>query len=65
MLFYSRKNRPFELGPYPLERLPHDISILEDEIQRPRVLRLPSHKRSNTNSFSEAIEKYKGMVGLV
>ena len=61
MLFYSRKNRPFELGPYPLERLPHDISILEDEMQRPRVLRLPSRKRSNTNSFSEAIEKYKGM----
>ena len=28
MIFFSRKNRPFELGPYPLERLKHDAKIL-------------------------------------
>ena len=61
MLFYSRKNRPFELGPYPLERLSKESSILDVEAQRPKVLRPKVDKKANTNTFSQAIEKYKGM----
>ena len=34
MLFYSRKNRPFELGPYPLERLSHEKSIFAVEAEK-------------------------------
>ena len=29
MIFFSQKNRPFELGPYPLERLKRNENILK------------------------------------
>jgi reductive dehalogenase len=61
MIFFSRKNRPFELGPYPLERLSHDKSILAVEAARPRVSPPPPRDNSNANSFSRALEKYQGM----
>jgi len=61
MLFYSRKNRPFELGPYPLERLPHDKSILAIEENKPKVLRPATAINLNENSFSKAVAKYKRM----
>ena len=68
MLFYSRKNRPFELGPYPLERLSHDKSIIAIEANKPQVFRPEIAINKNENSFSKAISKYKGMfseVGVV
>ncbi len=61
MLFFSRKNRPFELGPYPLERLSHEKSIFAVEAEKSKVLRPKEVKKLNANSFSKAIEKYKVM----
>ena len=63
MLFYSRKNRPFELGPYPLERLSHSKSIIAIEANKPKVSRPGITINNNENSFSKAISKYKGMFG--
>ena len=28
MILFSNKDRPFDLGPYPLERLPRDDSVV-------------------------------------
>ena len=39
MIFFSNKNRPFELGPYPLERLKRDRLVLKIEGQRPKISR--------------------------
>jgi len=39
MIFFSNKNRPFDYGPYPLERLKRDVSVLASEASRPRVSR--------------------------
>ncbi len=61
MLFLSRKKRPFELGPYPLERLSHDDSVIVLESDKPRVQRPLPVKTPNPNTFSRAIKKYKTM----
>jgi ferredoxin len=61
MIFFSRKNRPFELGPYPLERLSHDSSILKLEGAKPKVLPSAPIQNINANSFSRALEKYQGI----
>ena len=61
MIFFSRKKRPFELGPYPLERLPHDRSILALETARPKTIRPAPKDNSNANTFSKALDKYQGM----
>ena len=50
MLFYSRKNRPFELGPYPLERLSHEKSIFAVEAEKPMVPRPKAVENLNANS---------------
>jgi len=60
LIFTSRKNRRFELGPYPLERLSHDKSIYAIEAAKPKVLRPAPRTKVNENTFSRAIEKYKG-----
>ena len=39
MVWFSNKNRPFEYGPYPMERLKRDASIIDEESQLPSVAR--------------------------
>ncbi|MFP6712684.1 MAG: reductive dehalogenase domain-containing protein [Rhodospirillales bacterium] len=61
MIFFSRKNRPFELGPYPLERLAHDPSIIAREAAAPKSARPAPRDIPNANTFSKALEKYHVM----
>jgi len=61
MLFFSRKNRRFELGPYPLERLRHNRAILAIEAEKSKVSRPAPQNNVNVNTFSKAIAKYKDM----
>ncbi|MFL2805908.1 MAG: hypothetical protein ACJ0BI_02765 [Paracoccaceae bacterium] len=61
MLFFSRKNRPFELGPYPLERLRHNEKFLKIESERPKISRPIPKEPINPNTFSKAIAKYLEM----
>jgi len=61
MIFFSRKNRAFELGPYPLERLAHDKSIFAVEAAKPRSARPAPRDNANANSFSKAVDKYQNM----
>ena len=38
MLVYARsKNRPYHLGPFPLETLARDDAIIEAEARRPKI----------------------------
>ncbi len=48
MLGLNRRQRPIELGPYPLERLKRDAAIAEDEAARPAVY--PEAKSSAAGS---------------
>ena len=57
MIFFSNKSRPYHLGPYPLERLSRDRSVLEREIEGSRNSRPPLDK-SNTEGFGDSISNY-------
>jgi hypothetical protein len=57
MIFFSNKARPYHLGPYPLERISRDRSILEREIGLPKNANPPAVK-SVSPGFGEAVEKY-------
>ena len=61
MLFFSRKNRPFELGPYPLERLSHNSNFLKFEAERPKISRPIPKENIHANTFSRALDKYSEM----
>ena len=59
----SNKNRPFEYGPYPLERLRRDRTIIALENERPRIARskiaLSSNRPITAHAVLEdAIAKY-------
>ena len=61
MIFFSNKNRPYEMGPYPLERLGHDMGIVEMEtvaVRKPRPADLEPDQKSH---FSIAVDKYHGV----
>ena len=57
MVWFSNKNRPFEYGPYPMERLKRDASIIDEESQLPSVERKTRPTIEN-NHLAEAIAKY-------
>lgn len=57
MIFFSNKARPYHLGPYPLERIARDRSILEREIALPKRTNSPA-ARSVKPGCGEAVEKY-------
>ncbi|MDP7600137.1 MAG: hypothetical protein QF605_02020, partial [Rhodospirillales bacterium] len=65
MLNNKRRTRPVELGPYPLERLHRDSSVLEAEAARPPVTPAPmptgSHRYlvQGTNIHLDAFEKLR------
>ena len=57
MVWFSNKDRPFEYGPYPMERLKRDSSIIDEESQFPSVERTTRPTIAH-NHLSEAIAKY-------
>ena len=65
MIFFSRKKRPFELGPYPLERLKRDKTVLSFEANRKKIPRPSVVKNAFENTFSRAISKYFKMFSKV
>ena len=65
MIFFSQKNRPFELGPYPLERLKRNRSILKIETRREQIRKPPLRSIESENTFSQAISKYLKMFSEV
>ena len=61
MIFFSNKNRPYEMGPYPLERLRHDMGIVEMETGAERKPRPAKLKPAQNSHFSMALDKYHGV----
>ena len=57
MIFFSNKSRPYHLGPYPLERIARDLSILEYETAQPRSSSSPAIE-CNEAGFAGVLEKY-------
>lgn len=58
MIFFSNKSRPYHLGPYPLERIARDASILDRETALPKVAARPDPKPVEPG-FGDALEKYR------
>lgn len=58
MIFFSNAKRPFEYGPYPLERLKRDPSLAPIEAARPAIARPTARKVDPTHSLDAAIAKY-------
>ena len=58
MIFFSNKHRPFEYGPYPLERLKRDPSVLQVEASRPAISRPPQRSVASDQSMAAAVAKY-------
>ncbi len=57
MIFFSNKARPYHQGPYPLERIARDPSILDREISMPKAAQPPVAEPVSPG-FGEAVEKY-------
>ena len=57
MIFFSNKSRPYHFGPYPIERLARDTSILDKEIALPQIRR-PQFDTRNATGFAESIANY-------
>lgn len=57
MIFFSNKSRPYHLGPYPLERIARETSILEYETAQPRSSSSPAIE-CNEAGFAGVLEKY-------
>jgi hypothetical protein len=57
MIFFSNKSRPYHLGPYPLERIARNPSILDREINLPKANR-PQVAGTVEAGFGESVEKY-------
>ena len=58
MIFFSNKNRPVDWGPYPLERLPRDASIVAQEANLPRLQPPTARMVDEGNLLTRAIAKY-------
>ena len=61
MIFFGNKDRPFHWGPYPLERLPRDASVLATETARPRTPRPDAAPAGDEDLFGRALDKYQQM----
>ena len=57
MIFFSNKNRPFDLGPYALERLPRDPAKIAAEMLQQKVQQ-KSPEGAAKNSLGRAIIRY-------
>ena len=62
MLVYPRsRNRPFHLGPYPLEALPRDDAPIAAEGARPPSL--PTSPKRDSGLLVAASDRYSGIYG--
>ena len=57
MIFFSNKARPYHFGPYPLERIARDASVLDHESAQPRLARQSSAEPGGT-AYADVLEKY-------
>ncbi len=57
MIFFPKKTRPYHLGPYPMERIARDQSILQLEIAKPASARPPVEEKKS-RGFARSIENY-------
>ena len=58
MLVYARsKNRPYSLGPFPLETLARDDSVLETEAHRPKLKPVPAEEPNGL--LGHAVRDYR------
>ena len=60
MIGFPGKNRSTHLGPYPLETLPRDLSLVEVESQRTQ-LRQSSDKSALEKPLSKAAQRYQSI----
>ena len=58
MILFGNNNRPFELGPYPLERLPRDDRVSKQESARPPISRPDRPPIAQDNPLGVALAKY-------
>ena len=58
MIFFGNKDRPFDLGPYPLERLPRDESVIGQESARPQLSRPARPAVDDKNPLAISLDKY-------
>ena len=61
MIFFSNKTRPFDHGPYPLERLKRDATIIDREGGLPKRSRPSVDTVSESGPLSAALDKYHGL----
>jgi hypothetical protein len=64
MRFFSTKNRPFHLGPYPLERLKRR-DTLPDLTQVPPSVPLQFTKLETPHSLVNAMGEYQAMMDAI
>lgn len=57
MIFFSNQSRPYHLGPYPLERIARDATVLEREIAMPNAS-APARSKPVPAGIGAAVEKY-------
>ena len=58
MILWGNTKRPFDLGPYPLERLPRDPKIIDTEAARPPIERPLVEPVQSNNPLSNSLEVY-------
>ncbi|MBN07718.1 MAG: Fe-S protein [Rhodospirillaceae bacterium] len=61
MIFFSNKTRPFHYGPYPIERLKRDQTIVDREASLPRRSRPQVALSSGSGPLSSALDKYHAL----
>ena len=60
MLFHPRsKDRPFHLGPFPLEALPRDQNIITFEASRPPIAAINGSPRRPNDALTSAVDHYR------
>jgi len=61
MVLFSSKSRPYHYGPYPLERIRRDATVLQDEGSRARIgrPRQPETPGDAGSPFAAALQKYQ------
>ena len=68
MIFFSNNKRPFEFGPYPLERLKRDNAVIDIESQKPKIQRRSPQgaeiRKVLSNTLSKYHEFYRGSGSL-
>lgn len=55
------KDRPFHLGPFPLEALPRDAGIFEPEARRAAIPLAPDAARQPDDALSRAVDHYRAL----